>query len=101
MVQNPLKIQEKNQKNFFLDIYPGTKSPFLGQNNFPNFFWLQLVPGTTIEKKTQLVPGTKYGVFRYIFKNRHKKTLNSPYFYSPLKSSKIPLKNTKMTHLPL
>jgi hypothetical protein len=51
MVQNPLKIQEKNSK-IFLGIYPGTKFPFLGSpKNFSNFFWLQLVPGTTIEKK--------------------------------------------------
>jgi hypothetical protein len=67
MVQNPLKIQEKKSKKFFLGIYPGTKSPFLRPKNFQNFFWLQLGPGTTIEKKnkkTQVVPGTKYGVFR-------------------------------------
>jgi hypothetical protein len=51
MVQNPLKIQEKNSKNIFLGIHPGTKFPFLEPKNFPNFFWLQLVPGTTIEKK--------------------------------------------------
>jgi hypothetical protein len=31
MVQNPLKIQEKIQKKFFLGILkPGTKTPFLG-----------------------------------------------------------------------
>jgi hypothetical protein len=41
---------KKIQKNFFLGIYPGTKSPFLGPKNFSNFFWLHLVPGTTIEK---------------------------------------------------
>jgi hypothetical protein len=41
MVQNPLKIQEKKS---FLGIYP----LFLGATIF---FWLQLVPGTTIEKK--------------------------------------------------
>ena len=51
MVQKPLKIQEKSSKKFFLGIYPGTKSPFLGPKNFPNFVWLHLVPGTTIEKK--------------------------------------------------
>jgi hypothetical protein len=55
MVQNPLKIQEKIQKNFFFlfffGIYPGTKCPFLRAKNFPNFFWLHLVPGTTFEKK--------------------------------------------------
>jgi hypothetical protein len=52
MVQNPLKIQEKNsKKNFFEHFYPGTKSSFLGPANFSNFFWLQLVPGTNIEKK--------------------------------------------------
>jgi hypothetical protein len=52
MVQNPLKIQKKKfKKNFFLDIYPGTKLPFFKPKNFSNFFWLQLVPGTTIEKK--------------------------------------------------
>ena len=49
MVQNPIKIQEKNSIS---------KSTFLGPNNFSNFFWLHLVPGTTIEK-TQVVPGTK------------------------------------------
>jgi hypothetical protein len=61
MVQNPPKNSRKKfKKNIFLGIYPCTKSPFLGP---------QLVPGTTIEKinkKTQVVPGTKYGVFRYI-----------------------------------
>jgi hypothetical protein len=34
---------------------------------FFNFFELQLVPGTTIEKKikkTQVVPGTNYEVYR-------------------------------------
>jgi hypothetical protein len=46
MVQNPLQIQEK----FFLGIYPGTKFHFLRPKNFSNFFWLQLVPGITIEK---------------------------------------------------
>jgi hypothetical protein len=47
-VQNPLKIQEKNQKKIFLTIYPGTKSPFLGAEKiFKFFFWLQLVPSTT------------------------------------------------------
>jgi hypothetical protein len=36
--------------------------------NFSIFFWLQLVPGTTIvKKKTQLVPGTKYGVVNIAF----------------------------------
>ena len=73
MVQNPLKIQEKNSKKFFFgyltkkNFFLGTKAPFLRPKNFPNFFWLHLVPGTTIEKKnkkTQVVPGTKYGVFR-------------------------------------
>jgi hypothetical protein len=47
-------------KIFFLTGYPGTKSPILV---------MQLVPGPTIQikmKKTYLVPGTKYGVFRYI-----------------------------------
>jgi hypothetical protein len=73
MIRNPLNIQEKNSKIYLGDlvpgIYPGTKSPFLRPNNFSNFYWLHLVPGTTIEKKnkknTQVVPGTKYGVFRY------------------------------------
>jgi hypothetical protein len=51
MVQNPLKIQEKNSKKFFFGYLTGTKSPFLRPKNFPNFFWLHLVPGTTIEKK--------------------------------------------------
>jgi hypothetical protein len=51
MVLNPGKIQEKIQKKIFLCIYPGTLSPFLGPKIFPNFFWLQFVPGTTIEKK--------------------------------------------------
>jgi hypothetical protein len=37
-----------------------------------------LVPGTTIEKKTQVVPGTKYGVFRYTFK--FELNLNSFFF---------------------
>jgi hypothetical protein len=37
MVQNPLKIQEKNSKKFLGGIYPGIKNT------------LQLVPGTTIE----------------------------------------------------
>jgi hypothetical protein len=53
MVLNP-------QKNF-LGIYAGTKYPFLGQTNFSNYFWLHLVPS---KKKTQVVPGTEYGVFR-------------------------------------
>jgi hypothetical protein len=44
-------LKRKIQKNFFLDILPGTKSPFLRTKKFPNFFWLQLVPGTSIEKK--------------------------------------------------
>jgi hypothetical protein len=51
MVLNHLKIQEKKSKKFLGGIYPGTKSPFLRPKNFPNFFWLHLVPGTTIEKK--------------------------------------------------
>ena len=54
MVHNPLKIQEKNFKNnFCMDIYPGTKSAFLGPKKFLIFFWLQLVPGTTIENKNK------------------------------------------------
>jgi hypothetical protein len=32
-------------------LYTGTKSPFLGPKIFSKFFWLQLVPGTAIEKK--------------------------------------------------
>jgi hypothetical protein len=63
MGQNPLNIKEKNsKKNFFGAIYPGTKSPFLRPKKFSNFFWLQLVPGTTIEiknKKTQVIPSKK------------------------------------------
>jgi hypothetical protein len=59
MVLNPLRIQEKYSKKIFhWGIYRGTKSLFLGPKNFSNFFWLHLVPGTTIEK-TQVVPGTK------------------------------------------
>jgi hypothetical protein len=50
MVQNPLKIYEKNSKKNFLGIFPGTKSPFLETKNF-QIFWLQLVPGNTIKKK--------------------------------------------------
>jgi hypothetical protein len=38
MVQKPLKIQEKIQKNFLLGIYPGTKSPFLGPKKVFEFF---------------------------------------------------------------
>jgi hypothetical protein len=34
-----------------MGIYPGTKSHFLGLKNFSNLFCLQLVQGTTIEKK--------------------------------------------------
>jgi hypothetical protein len=37
-----------------MDIYPGTKSGAkLGPKNFLIFFWLQLVPGTTIENKNK------------------------------------------------
>ena len=64
MVQNSLKIYTKKvQKKVYFWVFSGTKSPF-GQKIF-QIFWLHLVPGTTIEKKhTQVVPGTKYGVFR-------------------------------------
>jgi hypothetical protein len=55
MVQHPLKIQEKSSKKIFFGYLPGTKSTFLGPNNFSNFFWLHLVPGTTIEKKNIMV----------------------------------------------
>ena len=55
MVLNPLKIQEKYKKNIqkkiFLASYPGSESPILGPKKRSNFFWLQLVPGTTIYKK--------------------------------------------------
>jgi hypothetical protein len=51
MGTKPLKIQENSSKKFFLGIYPGTKYPFLRPNIFPNYFWLQLLPGTNIEKK--------------------------------------------------
>jgi hypothetical protein len=52
MVQNPPKNSRKKfKKNFFLGIYSGTKSTFLEPKNISNFFWLQLVPGTTIENK--------------------------------------------------
>ena len=45
--ENPFgKIQEKNSKNDFF----GTNSPFLGRKKFSKIFWLQLVPGTTIQK---------------------------------------------------
>ena len=44
-------IHEKNSKNkIFLDIYPGTKSLFLGPKKNSKIFWLQLVPGTNIQK---------------------------------------------------
>jgi hypothetical protein len=64
MVQNSLKIYTKKvQKKVYFWVFFGTKSPF-GQKIF-QIFWLHLVPGTTIEKKhTQVVPGTKYGVFQ-------------------------------------
>jgi hypothetical protein len=69
MVQNPLKIQEKNSKKKFFWVFNPVQNPlFEGRKIFQMFFWLHLVPGTTIEKKikkTQVVPGTKYGVFRY------------------------------------
>jgi hypothetical protein len=56
MVQNPHKIQ----KQFFLGIYPCTKSPFLRLKNFSNLFWLLLVPGTTIEKKLEKNTGSTW-----------------------------------------
>jgi hypothetical protein len=46
--KNPKNSRKKFKK--ILAIYPGTKSPFLGQKKFSNSFWLQLVPGTTIQK---------------------------------------------------
>jgi hypothetical protein len=51
MVLNPLKIQEKNSKNFFLGIYPGTKSPFLGPKNVSNIFWLYQVPSGKVPRR--------------------------------------------------
>jgi hypothetical protein len=59
MVLNSLKIQEKGSK-FFLAGYPCTKSPFLGPKMFSNFFWLQLVPGTTIKKNEKNIGSTWY-----------------------------------------
>jgi hypothetical protein len=43
----PLKIKEKNQKNYFFTYYPGTTFPFLGSK----IFRLQLVSSTTIQKE--------------------------------------------------
>jgi hypothetical protein len=60
MAQKTLIIQEKIQKKIFLGIYPGTKSPFLRPKNFPNFFWLQLIPGTTIEEKLKKITGSTW-----------------------------------------
>jgi hypothetical protein len=51
MIQKPLKIHEKIQKKIFFAIYPGTHYPFLGLKKFSKFFWLQIVPGTAIQKK--------------------------------------------------
>jgi hypothetical protein len=53
MVLNQLKIQKKIQKNFFGKVYPGTKFLFLEPKIFSNFFWLQFVPGSTIENKNK------------------------------------------------
>jgi hypothetical protein len=52
-VLNPQKIQEKDSKKFYLTGYPGTKSPCLRRNFFSKFFWLQLIPSTTIENKNK------------------------------------------------
>jgi hypothetical protein len=75
MVQNPLKIQEKNLKKFFLGIYPGTKSPFFSAKNCFKFF-LGAVSTRFYHrkknKKIQVVPGTKYGVFRHFLSQTEK-----------------------------
>jgi hypothetical protein len=50
MVQKPLKIQEINSKKYFFWAFNPVLNPlFWGQN----FFWLHLIPGTTIEKKNK------------------------------------------------
>jgi hypothetical protein len=61
------KINDINFQNLkkpfssgFLGIYPGTKSPFFRVKKFSNFFWLQLVPGTTIEKNKKNTDSTWY-----------------------------------------
>ena len=59
----------KSHKKKILCAFNTVLNPlFLRSENFPNFFWLQLVSGTTIEKKIQVVPGIKYGVLRYVLK---------------------------------
>jgi hypothetical protein len=53
-------------KSLKIQLYPETKSPFLG----PKPDWMQLAPATTIQKyflKMQVVPGTKYGAIRYVW----------------------------------
>jgi hypothetical protein len=62
VVINHLKIQEKDSKKFFCQVIPVLHPIFRVK-----IFLQQLVPDTTIQnknKKTQAVPGTKYGVFR-------------------------------------
>jgi hypothetical protein len=57
MVQNPLKIQEKN----FIWVFIPVLNPLvLGPKNFSNFFWLQLVPGTSIKKINKKNPGSTW-----------------------------------------
>jgi hypothetical protein len=54
------------RKNNFFGFSTGT--PFLGLKKFSKILDLHLVPGSTFEKdkKNKVVPGTKYGVSRYI-----------------------------------
>ena len=64
MVQKPFKNKENK---FFSDGNPGPKSRSMDLEKNPKIIRLQLVPGTTIDfllKKTQVIPGTKSGVFR-------------------------------------
>jgi hypothetical protein len=65
--ENPLKIQEKNSKKSFFWVFNPVLNPlFEGRKIFQIFFgciWYQVLPS---KKKSQVVPGTKYGVFRYL-----------------------------------
>jgi hypothetical protein len=52
MVQIPLKIQKKNSKlGFLINLSRYLKIPFLRPKKCSIIFWLQLVPGTIVQKK--------------------------------------------------
>ena len=63
--QSPLKIEEKNSKNI-------SKYLIFGPKKFMKNFYTAVSTRYYIQKKnlkTKVVPGTKYGVFRYLSKS--------------------------------